>query len=104
MMQLMHNIICLHMFRMRRHVFVRIMNTIEEYEGYYIQKRNTTGTLRLSCLQKAAMAFWIIANGVAADATDEYVDIGESTALEYLRMFDVAVVEVFGPEYFKTGQ
>jgi hypothetical protein len=46
-----------------------------------------------------AAAFWMIANGVAANATDEYVRVGESTALECLRKFVVAVVEVFGPEY-----
>jgi hypothetical protein len=52
-------------------------------------------------LQKVAVAFHMIANGVAADAMDEYVCVGESTALEYLRKFDVAVVEVFGPEYLR---
>jgi hypothetical protein len=48
-----------------------------------------------------AAAFWMIANGVAANATDEYVRVGESTALECLRKFVVAVVEVFGPEYLR---
>jgi hypothetical protein len=52
-------------------------------------------------LQKVAAAFWMIANGVAANATDEYVRVGESTALECLRKFVVAVVEVFGLEYLR---
>jgi hypothetical protein len=39
---------------------------------------------------------------VAADATDEYVRIGESTALESLRMFVKAVIEVFGVEYLRS--
>jgi hypothetical protein len=43
----------------------------------------------------------MIANGVAANATDEYVRVGESTALECLRKFVVTVVEVFGPEYLR---
>jgi hypothetical protein len=42
---------------MRRHVFVRIMNALEEYDDYFIQKRNATGTLKLLCLQKVAAAF-----------------------------------------------
>jgi hypothetical protein len=37
---------------MRRHLFVRIMNIVEEHDDYFVQKRNVTGTLRLSCLQK----------------------------------------------------
>jgi hypothetical protein len=52
----LNNIIYLHKFRMSRHVFVRIMNAIEEHDDYFIHKRNTTGTLGLSCLQKVAAA------------------------------------------------
>ncbi|XP_004980571.1 uncharacterized protein LOC101758890 [Setaria italica] len=40
--------------------------------------------------------------GVAADATDDYVRIGESTAVESLRRFVSAVVEVFGDEYLRS--
>ena len=43
----------------------------------------------------------MLAYGVPADALDEYIRIGESTALEALRNFVVAVVEVFGPEYLR---
>jgi hypothetical protein len=52
-------------------------------------------------LQKAGAAFQMIANGVAADAMDEYVCVGESTTLECLRKFAVAIVEVFGSEYLR---
>jgi hypothetical protein len=74
------------------------MNAVEEHDNYFVQKRNATGTLGLSCMQKVAAAFRMIANSVAADATDEYMRVVESTALECLRKFVVAVVEVFGPE------
>jgi hypothetical protein len=53
--------------------------------------------LGLSCLQKVAAAFKIIAYRVAADIVDDYVCVGESIALKYLRHFVVAVVEVFRP-------
>jgi hypothetical protein len=39
--------------------------------------------------------------GVAADATDEYVRIGEITALESLHRFVRAVVEIFEEEYLR---
>jgi hypothetical protein len=45
----------------------------------------------------------MIANGVAADATDEYVCVRESTALECLRKLVVVVVEVFRPEYLRLS-
>ena len=82
-------------------MFVRIMNAVEEHDDYFVQKRNAAGTLGLSCLQKVVAAFRMIAYGVAADATDDYVRIGESTTLESLRRFATAVVEVFGPEYMR---
>jgi hypothetical protein len=43
----------------------------------------------------------MIAYRVPADAMDDYVCVGESTALQCLRKFIVAVVEVFGPEYLR---
>jgi len=39
--------------------------------------------------------------GVPADATDEYVRIGESTVLESLRRFVTAVVDIFEDEYLR---
>ena len=86
---------------MKRHLFMRIMNAIEERDEYFVQKRNAAGTLGLSCLQKVVAAFRLLAYGVAADALDEYIRIGESTALEALRKFIVAVVEIFGQEYMR---
>ena len=86
---------------MKRHVFMRIMNAVEEHDEYFVQKRNAAGTLGLSCLQKVVAAFRLLAYGVAADALDEYIRIGESTALEALRKFAVAVVEIFGQEYMR---
>jgi hypothetical protein len=43
----------------------------------------------------------MIAYRVPADATDDCVRVGESIALECLRNFVIAVVEVFGPEYLR---
>ncbi|EEC82097.1 hypothetical protein OsI_26104 [Oryza sativa Indica Group] len=88
-------------FRMRIHVFLRIMKAVEEHDDYFKQKRNAAGVLGLSCLQKVVAAFRMLAYGVPADALDEYIRIGESTALKALRKFVAAVVEVFGPEYMR---
>ena len=86
---------------MRRPVFLRIKEAVEEHDEYFEQKRNAAGELGLSCLQKIIAAFRMLAYGVPADALDEYICIGQSTALEALRNFVVAVVEVFGPEYLR---
>jgi hypothetical protein len=49
------------------------MNAVEEHDDYFIQKRNAASMLGLSCLQKVATTFKMIAYGVLADATDDYV-------------------------------
>ncbi|KAF8389027.1 hypothetical protein HHK36_025712 [Tetracentron sinense] len=89
-------------FRMRRPLFLRIQSAIEAHDPYFILKRNAAGTLGLSSLQKVTAAMRMLAYGVAADAVDNYVRIGESTSIESLRRFVRAVVEVFGEEYLKS--
>jgi hypothetical protein len=41
----------------------------------------------------------MITYGVPTDAMDDYMQVGENTALQYLRKFVVADVEVFGLKY-----
>jgi len=77
------------------------MNTVEGHDDYFVKKRNAAGVLGLSCFQKITAALRMLTYGVPVDATDEYVRIGESTALESLRRFVVAVVEIFETEYLR---
>jgi hypothetical protein len=86
---------------MNRNLFLRIMNAVEAHDNYFLQKRDAAGVLGLSCFQKVTAAFRMLTYGVPADATDEYVRIGESTALESLRRFVAAVVEIFEAEYLR---
>jgi hypothetical protein len=58
--------------------------------------------LGLSSLQKITTTFHMLFYEVAADATDDYIRIGESTTIESLRRFIGAVVEVFGHEYLRS--
>ncbi|XP_066308259.1 protein ALP1-like [Miscanthus floridulus] len=88
-------------YRMSRELFLRIMNAVEAHDEYFVQKRNAANVLGLSCFQKVTAAMRMLTYGVPADATDEYVRIGESTALESLRRFVAAVVEIFGDEYLR---
>ena len=85
-------------FRMNQALFLRIHDAIVAHDHYFVQKKNAVGRLGLSFLHVTA-AFWLLAYGVPADYVDEYVQIGESTAIESLKRFVVAIVEVFGNEY-----
>jgi hypothetical protein len=82
--------------------FFRLQSALEAHDPYFIQKRNTAGMLGLSSLQKMTAALRILAYEVAVDSTDEYVKIGENTAVESLKKFVKAVVNIFSEEYLRS--
>ncbi|XP_020243102.1 putative nuclease HARBI1 [Asparagus officinalis] len=88
-------------FRCRRNLFIRIVNRVADHDNFFMQKRDATGKLGLSTLQKVTAAHRMLAYGTSADATDEYIRIGESTTIECLKRFCRAVIEVFGEEYLR---
>ncbi|KAE9334033.1 hypothetical protein PR003_g13713 [Phytophthora rubi] len=82
-------------------VFDRLMNGVLEMDDYFRQKPDATGKLGLSPLQKVTAVLRMYRYGVAADATDEYVRLGESTATEAFQRFTKAVLNKFGSEYLR---
>ncbi|KAF8389649.1 hypothetical protein HHK36_024168 [Tetracentron sinense] len=68
-------------FRMQRSLFLRIQYTVEAHVPYFVQKTDALGML--------------------ADYVDEYVRIGESTAIESLKKFVRAVVVIFSDKYLR---
>ncbi|XP_073312269.1 protein ANTAGONIST OF LIKE HETEROCHROMATIN PROTEIN 1-like [Primulina huaijiensis] len=89
-------------FRMSRRLFLRIMESVQQHDNYFVQKVDALGRPGLSPYQKITAAMRILAYGMAADSTDEYIKIGESTAIESLKRFCRAVVEVFGDWYLRS--
>ncbi|XP_014756074.1 uncharacterized protein LOC106866423 [Brachypodium distachyon] len=89
-------------FQMSRPLFLRIVKAVREHDSYFVRKRNAAGKLGLSSLQKATAVFRMLTYGVAADDTDEYVRIGGSTALDSMKAFVRAIIEVFGDEYLRA--
>ena len=88
-------------FRMKRSLFLHIQSKVETHDSYFVQKRNSAGKLGLSSLQKITAALRMLAYGVSGDFIDEYVRIGETTALESLKKFVTAVIDVFSEEYLR---
>ena len=65
------------------------------------KKKNSANKLDLSSLQKITIALRMLAYGVSSDLIDEYVRIGETTALESLKKYVTAVIDVFSEEYLR---
>jgi hypothetical protein len=88
-------------FRMRRELFLSIVDRVCAYDSWFVQRPDATGRLGLSALQKCTAAIRMLAYGVAADATDEYCCIGANTADEALRRFVIAIHECFEAFFFR---
>jgi hypothetical protein len=78
-------------FRMRRELFLHIVQKVCAFDPWFVQKCNGLGRLGLSSLQKCTAAIRMLAYGIPADATDEYCRTGESTAIEAMKRFTVAI-------------
>ncbi|XP_020271505.1 uncharacterized protein LOC109846668 [Asparagus officinalis] len=89
-------------FRMQRSLFLRIVKAVREHDNFFVQKMDGVGNFGLSTLQKVTTAFHMMAYGTLADSTDEYIRIGEPTAIVCLKRFSRAIVEVYGDEYLRT--
>ena len=60
-------------FRMHRHLFLRIVETLGNHDEYFQMRVDATGKMGLSPLQKCTSAIRMLAYGSPADSVDEYV-------------------------------
>ena len=88
-------------FRMRRNLFLRIVDGVSIHDPYFQNKQDAIGRQSLSPLQKCTVAIRMLAYGVAADSVDEYLLIGESTTTKCVKRFVRAIIAVFGDEYLR---
>ncbi|XP_020266798.1 uncharacterized protein LOC109842316 [Asparagus officinalis] len=89
-------------YRMSRSLFLRIVDAVKDHDYYFQQRSDGLGRMRLSPLQKVIAVFRMLAYGLPADGTDEYVKIGESTAIESMKRFCRAMVKIFAERYLRT--
>jgi hypothetical protein len=89
-------------YRMRRSLFVRIVKACEANSNYFKQRRNAAGVMGFSAFQKISAAMRVIAYGIPADYTDEYLRIGEDTTSESVRRFARMIIKLFGPTYLRA--
>ncbi|KAE8906491.1 hypothetical protein PF003_g9510 [Phytophthora fragariae] len=75
---------------------------MERHNRYFQQRRDATGKLGLSALQKSTAAIRQLAYGMPAGAVDEYVRIVETAAIKSLKPFCAAVDNVFGEDYLRA--
>ncbi|XP_057526363.1 uncharacterized protein LOC130805598 [Amaranthus tricolor] len=88
-------------FRMRKHVFLRIMEAVSNNDPWFTTNIDATGRKGLSALQKCTAALRMLAYGVATDQVDEYLQISESTTRKALTHFTKGIINQFGQHYLR---
>ena len=86
---------------MNKPLFMRIVDRLSAEISYFQQRRDATGRFGHSPLQKATAAIRMMAYGCPADAVDEYLQLGETTALLCLEHFVDGIINLFGDEYLR---
>jgi hypothetical protein len=89
-------------FRMSRKLFLDIVYAVRRFKKYFICRKDCTGMVGFSLLQKCTAALRMLAYKALCDSKDGYTRIAESTAMECMYRFYKAMVSVFGPDYMRT--
>jgi len=83
-------------FRMRRHLFLRIVEALRNHSKYFQVRCDATRMHALTPLTKYTATMKMLAYSIMTDCVDEYLKIGASTTLECMKNFALGVIEVFG--------
>ncbi|CAN1142863.1 hypothetical protein LINPERPRIM_LOCUS26223, partial [Linum perenne] len=85
----------------KKELFLRIVESLSNYSKYFRPRVDATNKQGFSPIQKCTTAIRQLAYDTPADHYDEYLRIGESTAIECLMKLCRCVIEVFGSEYLR---
>ncbi|XP_024636568.1 uncharacterized protein [Medicago truncatula] len=86
---------------MHKHVFLRIVEALGQYDGYFQLRVDATSRSGISPLQKCTVVIRMLAYGTSADSVDDYLRIGETATLKRVDKFTRGVISVFGPQYLR---
>ena len=79
---------------MRRHVFLRIVDALNNHDEYFQMRVDALHRKGLSPLQKCTSAIRILAYGSPVNSVDEYVRIGKQP-MECLERFVSGICTIF---------
>uniref|UniRef100_A0A0D3E408 Uncharacterized protein n=1 Tax=Brassica oleracea var. oleracea TaxID=109376 RepID=A0A0D3E408_BRAOL len=86
---------------MNKSLFMHIVDRLSNEVEYFREKKDALGRRSLSALQKCTAAIRVLAYGYAADAVDEYLRLGATTARLCVEHFVEGMINLFGDEYLR---
>ena len=90
-----------HRYRMRRELFLSILEKVCLHNSYFVQKFDACDLCGFSLHQKITSILRMLCYGMCADATDEHCRTSESTALESLKHFCLAIRAIYEPYHLR---
>ena len=86
-------------YRMRRKLFLDIVDRLGEYSPYFTQRVDALNRPGFTPLQKCTAALRLLAYGAAADTVDEWLKLARQTSSECLEMFCEGIIHCYGEEF-----
>ena len=86
-------------YRMRRTLFLRIVDRLGEYSPYFTQRVDAINRRGFSPLQKCTAALRLLAYGAAADTIDDWLKLARQTSSECLERFCEGIIHCYGDEF-----
>jgi hypothetical protein len=86
-------------YRMRRSLFLRIVDRLGEYSPYFTQRVDALNRAGFSPLQKCTAALRLLAYGAAADTIDEWLKLARQTSSDCLDRFCEGIIECYGETF-----
>ncbi|XP_008392141.2 uncharacterized protein [Malus domestica] len=88
-------------FRMRRHIFERLLRDFHQVNLYFRHKWDRASRPGFSPHQKVTIALQMMAYGSLADSMNEAHDMSKSTYLDTLEQLCDTIVQVYKDEYLR---
>ncbi|WVZ66066.1 hypothetical protein U9M48_015340 [Paspalum notatum var. saurae] len=88
-------------FRMRKSLFLRIVEDVTVRNKYFKQKRNAAKKKGFTPIHECLVALRMLAYGGVADALDDTYKMAETTVLKTLMQFVHTVIDVYEKEYLR---
>ncbi|XP_071680058.1 protein ALP1-like [Lolium perenne] len=83
-------------YRMRRSLFLRIVDRLGEYSPYFTQRNDALNRAGFSPLQKCTAALRLLAYGAAADTIDEWLKLARQTSSDCLDILCEGIIDCYG--------
>lgn len=89
-------------YRMSKEMFMDIVQELQRKSDFFRLRVDALGKTGLSTIQKCCAAVRMLASGTAADSVDEYIRMGDSTAMMCMKEFCRILVAAFGERYLRS--